>query len=558
MQGLDQPLLPTTARSSMRFYDMNVFLNEAYRYWSQKGVICTLAREAADLAIALFICAIWLFMTNCIDYSALRMHLSTPQCADGSPNDTPVFARDCYGAESIDVGRMFTMSVIEWVVFGACGFFWCIALLWTCVKVPGLLRMRRYYISALRIDDTLIQTVEWPLVLWRIIDSQEEYAVAPEGTRLNELQIVQMITRKDDFLTALHQENILDTSWNLPLFGKVLFWPMCLQFTVEYALQTVVFDGAGHVAISSENLGEKAMRLRRVFYLLGVVVLCLSPFIFLLRVSLYIFRYVDDWRRRPGTLGARCWDPAARWQLRQYCELDHAFDSRLRRAHRPTTHYVRMFTNELSSIAARVVLVVCGGFVLVSFGLALFVDEAYLLADLVPGYSVAFFIGWSGLAMALASALVPDENRVFEPKARLERAAEFMQYYPDEWRGNEALPVTHEAVARLFPFKLSVFAKEALAVVGTPLMLLMRLAPRSRSIVDFYARTKRRCDLVGDVCSYANFEDGQDVGRARKVELSLVHFQREFPRWNANTPYQQNVLSRQTEVLASLTSSMQD
>ena len=252
---------------------------------------------------------------------------------------------------------------------------------------------------------------------------------------------------------------------------------MCLQFAVEYALQTVVFDGAGHVSITSENLGAKAMRLRRLFYLLGIVVLCLSPFIFLLRVSLYIFRYVDDWRRRPGTLGARCWDPGRPVAAPAVLRAGSRFDSRLRRAHRPTTQYVRMFTNEISSIAARVVLVVCGGFVLVSFALALFVDEAYLLADLVPGYSVAFFIGWSGLVMALASALVPDENRVFEPKARLERAAEFMQYYPDEWRGNEAMPVTYEAVARLFPFKLSVFAKEALAVVGTPLMLLMRLAP---------------------------------------------------------------------------------
>ena len=214
----------------------------------------------------------------------------------------------------------------------------------------------------------------------RIINSQEEYAIAPDGYRQNELAIVQCITRSDDFMIGMHQENILDSSLSLPIPGEVLFWPM-LSRRSRVRRTIVVFDPA---AITDENSIGKAFAPPRLLRS-GAAALS-SPFIFLLRVSLYVFRYVDDWRRRPGTLAARCWDPAARWKLRRYCELDHTFETRLRRAHRPTTQYVRMFTNELSSIVARFALVICGGFVLVSLALTLFVDEGYLLAELAPGY----------------------------------------------------------------------------------------------------------------------------------------------------------------------------
>ena len=94
----------------------------------------------------------------------------------------------------------------------------------------------------------------------------------------------------------------------------------------------------------------------------------------------------------------------------------------------------------------------------------------------------------------------------------------------------------------MFPFKLGVFAKEALAVIGTPLALFVKLAPRARSIVEYYVRTKRRCPVVGDVCSYAKFEGDEHFETNQKVHLSVVNFQREFEV--GPTGRQRTVLSR--------------
>lgn len=559
-QHLEVPLLPVNdARTAARSYEMNTFLKEAYTYWRNKGALCTLAREVADLCIALFILGLWLFLNNCVDYDGLREHLTAPQCADGAPNDTPIFGRDCYGLVPVTFSNFLRMGPVAWVATLSCVFFWFAALLWIVIKVPALFRMRRYFRDALRFDDRVVQTVEWPSVVHRILDSQVEYAIAPGPEQLSELDVVQCITQADDFMIGLHQENILDATVTVPLLGKMLFWPMGMQYAVENAVRFVVFDKAGTMTVTTENVYAKASSLRRLFVALGVTAFLLSPFIFLLRASFFVFRYVDDWRRRPGTLAHRCFDPASRWWIRRYCELEHAFEARLRRAHRPTTLYVRMFTNELMSIAARVVLVVCGGFVIVSLGLAVFVNESYLLAELLPGFSVAFFLGWAGVGMALASALVPDENRVFEPQLRLRRAAEELQHYPEAWRGNEGLPSTYRDVARLFPYKISVFAKETLGIVLTPLLLLFRLAPSARPIVDFYLRTTRVSPGgMGDVCSYAMFEAANGGAGAQKVQLSLVKFKHEFPRWTPATQWQRTVLSRQNEVLASLAGSEQD
>jgi autophagy-related protein 9 len=343
----------------------------------------------------------------------------------------------------------------------------------------------------------------------------------------------------------LFNDNVIDPTLWLPLVGYMAYLPLSLQYNIDYVQEKVVYNKRHDVKVHIHNVNTKAAELRWWFRAMAVVNLLLAPGIFVFRIAHFVFRYVDEWRRRPGTLAARQWDPWAQWKLREFCELDHVFESRLRRAHKPAVQYVDMFTSELSSILARFVLVICGGFVLVSLGLTFVFDEEYLVVELSPGRSVAFWMAAAGVVMALASAFVPDENHIFDPAEKLEKAAEHMHYYPDEWKGREGLPQTYKAVTQLFSYKLSVFAKELLSVLLTPYMLWFVLPGQARGIAEFFARTTRRCAIVGDACHYALFEkqEGSRVADNAKMELSMLHFHQQFPQWQPTNQWQRQLLT---------------
>lgn len=554
MSAIEAPLLEPGLRSvsPATAYHMGPFFQQAYAYWRDKGTVCIVARDAADLLVAAFIVAIFLFLCNAVDYAALSRRTDHPECPNGRPNTSPIFDRDCYGDTPVRLDRMLVMGWALWVAFGTCAVLWVGQLLRLAAGLPALLRMRGFYAQALRLDDRAVQTAPWQLVLRRILDAQDEYAVGPEDVTVTELHAVHCITRRADYMIALVHEGVVVPTLTLPFVGAVPFWPLCLQMAFDAALSGVIYDGQ-RVLVDAGSAVQGAAVLRRRLLVLAAAMLLLSPLVFVFRAAQYVFRYLDEWRRRPGSLAARCWDPAARWTLRRYCELDHALEDRLRRAYGPATEYVGMFMNELGSIAGRLVLVLCGGFVLVSLGLTLFFDEDYLALELTAGRSVAYYIGVATVVMALASTAVPDDTRVIEPDVKLEKAARLIQHYPDAWKGREGHLDTYAAVTRLFPSKVAVFATEALAAFVAP-VALAKLAGQAHAIAAFYERTTRRCPVVGDVCCYAAFEPTPDAAANRKVELSLVEFRREYPGWQPATDWQASTIDEEDRVLASLRS----
>ena len=193
---------------------------------------------------------------------------------------------------------------------------------------------------------------------------------------------------------------------------------------------------------------------------------------------------------------------------------------------------------------------VLGGFVLVSLGLTLLFDEDYLALELTEGRSVAYYVGVATLGMAVATACVPDDARA-EPAPKLAAVAQRIQHFPDAWKNREGHPDTCAEVKRLFPSKLAVLLKEAAAAFLAPFALL-GLAQQAHAIACFFERTTRRCPVVGDVCAHAAFEPAAQAPVRRKVELSLVSFKREYPRWSPVTEWQASTIDEEPRVVSSV------
>lgn len=531
-------------------YSADLFLRRAYQYWQRKGAVCIVVGQLVDLMISFFILCVVLVLCGAVDYDALGRRLQHMDCANGTRNSQSIFRTDCHGNRPVDIYALRHAGWVLWLASALCCACWLAALVHTIGSIPQLLEMRKFYRAVLKISDQTVQTTPWDTVMRRISRAQDHYMIAESGTELTELQIVNCITRTTNYTVGMYNDAVIDPKITISWLGaSFIYLPLSLEYNLDYALTKVAYDQRRNMTIHTHNQEEKAQELRRWFRVLAAVNLLLAPGILVFRAAHFIFRYVDEWRRRPGALAARQWDPWARWKLREFCELDHVFDDRLRRAHKPAVAFVGMFNSELQSILARFVLVVCGGFVIVCLATAVVYDDGFLTVDLTLNRSVAFWISVASVAMAGASAFVPDENDVFAPTEKLEKAAQHTHYYPTEWKGREGLPQTYAAFTALFTYKLTVFAKELLSVLLTPYMLWCVLPRQAGAIAAFFARTTRRCDVVGDVCQYALFDGTGEPAPHSKMELSMIHFQDQYPGWKPTTKWQRELLHNRVEFL---------
>lgn len=358
-----------------------------------------------------------------------------------------------------------------------------------------------------------------------------------------------------NFNIAMFNQNVIDPSFTLPWLGKRTFLPLSLQVNIDRVFDAVVYDDKANVCITASNYEERVEDLQWRFRSMAVVNLLLAPGILVFRAAYFVFRYLNDWRRQPHTLATRQWTPWARWRMREFCEMDHVFEDRLARAHKPATEYVGMFYSELGSILARFSVFVCGGVVVVLLILAFRFDEDFFLTELSPDGSVAFWIGLLGMAMALTSPFIRRNNVVFAPAAKLEETAKHIHTYPDEWKTQDAgsLTVYHQFTA-MFSYRLIQFLDEILAIVITPYMLWFVLPGSARAIATYFVENTQRRPLIGDVCQFALFETSTTND---KMELSMINFRQHYPTWQPTTDNQRHLISQQAEFMRkSLTASV--
>lgn len=495
------------------------FYRRVYTYWRKGGWICILVSRVCDLVISAFILLLLMFLAGAVDYQAMWYRVEHVDCTDGSRNTAPLYETDCWGVRVIDTADLGRMHPALALVVAFCVVLWVVALGRIVFDMPMLWSVKTFYEAKLKIKTADLNVVPWSEVMNRM---------ALTSTR-TELQIIHCITRVDDFDTGLFNDHVLAPFVWVPGLGRVAYLPDDLRWWVHYALQLAIETP------TYGDVGETAANLEWRLRMLAAVGLVASPAIIIYRLALYVFRYADEWKRRPSALATRQWSPWARAKLRNYCELPHDVDARLARAEPSTQKFLQYGSSELIAVVARAVVLLCGGILSVNVILAFVYDEEYLTLDLTPGRSVAFWMGVAGVVMAGANALVPSE--------RIEES-EHVQHYRTMLKHLQC-DVDAKEINTLYQYRAVLAAQVVLSAVLTPVVLMWVVAPQAGEVARYLFENTRMCPLAGPVCRHALFEQESIVG-GDKVETSLIEFRKQYKHWRANTEWQASVLESVT------------
>jgi len=505
---------------------VDAFLNDVYTYYYYKGFYNLLITEIFNLLSMFFMLWVTIILATGIDYTELFTTYHIWESLK-TPHVTPL------------LGIFISIYSIYWS-------YRAYNLVYISRK---MYQVREFYLTQLGITDQEIYTVKWTEIMKYLVDNL--------GGELNEHDIVNCVMRKQNFMIGIINKDIINLVYKFPFIGRVSLLTRLLEYNLKKILYPIIY-GNNQCELNSDLLQRskrpKLIRqLRHQLQLAAVINLLLAPFLLVVLALYFVFNYTQIFKSSPSSMCSYQWSLNAVWKFREFNELPHTLDYRLKKSYNAAEKYLTYFPFYHRNAVAKFICFVVGTFITV---LTLFtlVDDQFLFHGVVFGeFSIVFTLGLLGSIYTLFQYFSISENVVNEPEEHMKHVVDWTHYYPKAWRQKVHHYTIRNEFNAFFEFKLTFICNEILSVLTTPFILWFVLAPKSDKIIDFFQDFIVKSPRVGYICSFATFdlqkhgsadygngvtEDAQSfmsdylVSNNGKMEKSIMSFQKEYPGWN--------------------------
>jgi autophagy-related protein 9 len=483
--------------------DLDTYMRDVYEYYVGCGIYSILLRRALALLQSAFVVGFVTFLGWCIDYSKLSESTKMSQVV------VPKCTKRIHGF------WIFALWVFT--------IYWLYSFYSMVTELPRLRAMHDFYHHLLDIPDRDIQTIQWQQVVSRVMALRDlnlttASNLSPETRklldsksrqRLDAVDIASRLMRRDNYLIALFNKEILDVTVPIPFLGNRYIFSETTRWHVNLAVMDFVFSGPNgqfnQDFLKERNRRELVKRLRTRFFWTGIISIICAPFAVVFVLASYLFKYFTEYHKDPGQLSNRDFTTFAQWKFREFNELPHLFARRRNMAYPYANLYLAQFPKDKTEQISSFVAFVAGAFAFVLVTFTLLDSEFFLTFEISPGKTAIFWIGVLTTVYRVARGSSPQEDQVTDPSYYLNHVIYHTRYEPDSWKDRLHTDEVRAEFAKLYQPKILIFAEEILSMAITPFLLMFRLPQCSERIVDFFREFSIVVDGLGVTCSYSMF-----------------------------------------------------
>lgn len=175
-------------------------------------------------------------------------------------------------------------------------------------ELRRLAYVREFFVHLLDIPEQDMQTVSWQDVVARIMTLRDQnpktatnispslrrYIGSQSKERLDAHDIANRLMRKENYLIAMINKDVLDLSLPLPfLRGRQLF-SKTMEWYLHYCILDMAFNQLGQVHqdfLRADRRGLLSQKLRQRLFFAGVLNLIFAPVVLAYVVIVYFFTY---------------------------------------------------------------------------------------------------------------------------------------------------------------------------------------------------------------------------------------------------------------------------
>lgn len=476
--------------------NLDVFLQDIYNYYLGNGFTCIVLEKVLNIATLIFVVYISSYLGYCIDYSKIT---TTKRLAD-------IKIENCYSKNITGFTKLLLWIFYTFVV---------LKIIQLYFDVKNLIDIHNFYNYLLNISDNELQAIPWQNVIEQIMFLKDQNALTANVVEVkakNKIDahiVANRIMRKDNYLIALYNNNILNLSLPIPMF-RTNTLTKTLEWNINLCIMGFAFNESGFIKqmfLKDIQRGYIMEELRKRFMLAGFLNLILSPFLVTYFVMLYFFRYFNEYKTSPGSINARQYTPIAEWKFREHNELYHIFKKRIGLSSQIADKYIDQFPKEKTNLILKFVAFICGSFAAILVLLTIFDSENFLNFEIIGDKTVIFFITILGTIWSICRNAISDKYTIFNPEDTLTELASYTHYMPKEWEGRYHTEEIKNEFCTLYNLKIIILLRELASLVITPFILWFSLPNSAGKIVDFFRESSVYVDGLGYVCKYAVFDD---------------------------------------------------
>ena len=238
----------------------------------------------------IFVAVFTTFLTQCVNYSKIPGSQRLSQVL------VPKCTKEISGMPNVAIW-LFSLYII-----------WRVWQLFT--NIPHLLRMRDFYLHLLEIPDTDMQTISWqdivarvmalrdanPITVEKISPANRKFIGSQSKQRLDAHDIANRLMRKENYLIALFNKEILDLTLPFPfLHGRQRF-SRTLLWNLDWCIMDLVFNEFGQVRqliLKESHRRQLSDGLRDRFLFAGFMNVIFAPVIVVYLMIVYFLRYFN-------------------------------------------------------------------------------------------------------------------------------------------------------------------------------------------------------------------------------------------------------------------------
>ncbi|KAG6012292.1 hypothetical protein E4U54_007621 [Claviceps lovelessii] len=400
-----------------------------------------------------------------------------------------------------------------------------------CILCSNALWLLNFFIHLLAIPEQDMQTISWQDVVARIMILRDDnpktatniprklrrFIGSQSKERLDAHDIANRLMRKDNFLIAMINKDIIDLSLPLPFIkGKQLF-SKTMEWYLHYCILDMAFNEFGQVRqdfLRADRRSALSHKLRQRLYFAGFLNLIFAPVVLAYVVIVYFFTYYNEYQKDPKLAAARKYTALAEWKFREFNELPHIFYERLHMSTPFATHYIDQFPKRMTEELARSISFMSGAITAVLAVCTILDSELFLGFEITRDRTVLFYLGIFGGIWAATRGMVSEDTIVFNPEFAMRNVIEYTHFMPDHWRSRLHSFEVKKEFSELYKMKLVIFLEEMLGIITTPMLLLFALPKCAERITDFFREFTIHVDGLGYVCSFAVFDFKKGIGHA--------------------------------------------
>lgn len=542
--------------------NMDQFLELVYNYYINRGHGPLILHDISNLAKLGFMIIFSTVLAYFVDWSFVYRPAT-------SANHPKLW-------EVLSVANFFRQisffGIICITVFGG---YWWIQCLRFYNRLPLYDQVSRFYRHLLEIEDKEFgDTVDFADICDAIMKLHDKNKIV--GDSLDARDICNRIMRKDNYMIALFNRDLLHLNDGLPKFmgSNATLLTRILEWNIVFCLLGYVFEGERSsiraAFLKTTQRDRLATELRKRFQLLAIINFLLTPFLLVFIGVYFLFRYGEELYRKPTSVTDRQYSTWSHWTLREFNELEHLFEKRLAASHEKAMKYIESFPAPRCTAAVKFVSFVAGSIVLVLLIMTVVNEDLLMHFELTEGKSVIWFLGFFGALLTISRALIPNPRaQYFDKVGLIEEVSAHLHYSPESWKRHPESTSVRQELKELFPTRYQLFIREIIGLFLNPYILYYSLPKNAEELVEFFREFSVQVDGLGYVCSFALFdferhgdmklleqleqgagdenvlaqrrlqpiEDSYLQSKNGKMEKSLLNFKVNNPRWipDANT-----------------------